>query len=332
MGVNEYSELVPKDPIFDVEQQGLAKFAALKKSHPSVSVLVAIGEDIEDVFAFCRLSKTSEDTEAFAKNVLAWLNLYDYDGVVVQWKQPQREPGVTEPCHSRDELNNVIAVLRDTLGPWRILCVAVPNDNEMRRQNFDILSLSQSVNLFIVLTDWVLNRDRSSDDRSIYRMTSFPDPLNDVLQTKHALVSAGNVTLFRKFCFLLSIGGTSYTLVNSDHRGLHAMASGPGIPGRYTGLRGVLAFYEFCNQSWTTTVKGTFGSYVSGGNQWVGFLDVANLERVLWMILWKHRASCVGVSDVTLDDFRGVCGEAFLLTKTIAGWHDRAARSFNPWK
>lgn len=320
LGVNEDFELFPKDPNFDITQRGFAKFASHKNFLQRPFVLVAIGDDMADSLAFQSLSKSSDDIETFCKNVLAWLNLFDYDGVVLQWKQYRD----AQASNSREEITQLVTVLRETLGPNRHICIAVPNDEEIRRAHFDIATLSQEVNYFFVLQDWVLS-EGGTTDRTRTEVTSFPDPLNDVLEARHSLVSAGKADLFRKFCFIFSIGGRSYTLADGVQHDVHAKTIGPGRPGNFTRQSGLLAFYEFCNETWTTNVKGTFGSYVARNDQWVGYLDIDNLERVLWMVLWKHRAPCIGLWDVSLDDFRGICGEAFPLTKIIAGWHPKDA-------
>lgn len=323
VGVSEDFELFTKDPTFDIDQRGLAKFAAHRNSYQRPSVLVAIGEDMEDYLALHSLSKSPTDIEMFAKNVLAWLNLFDYDGVVLQWKQFHE----SRTGHFRNDMTALVTVLRETLGPTRHICVAVPNDGEIRAAHFDIGALSRKVNMFFVISDWVLRKDGTTD-RVRSKITSFPDPLNDVLDAKHSLVSAGKAELFSKFCFILSIGGRSYTLADSVNHDVHAKSIGPGRPGPFTKQPGLLAFYEFCNETWSANVKGTFGSYVTRDDQWVGYLDVDNLERVLWMVLSKHRASCIGLWDVSLDDFRGICGEVFPLTKIIAGWHVKDASDY----
>ncbi|KAH9380308.1 hypothetical protein HPB48_021582 [Haemaphysalis longicornis] len=92
LGVNEDAELVPKDPVFDIEQGGFAKFAAIKKRHPKVSVMVAIGEDIGDSKAFLQISKYKQDAVALARNAASWLLDNRYDGLVVQWKMPASRP------------------------------------------------------------------------------------------------------------------------------------------------------------------------------------------------------------------------------------------------
>ncbi|CAN7995090.1 unnamed protein product, partial [Ixodes hexagonus] len=316
LGINDEFELTAKDSEFDITQGGFVKTAALRKTYRGLTVLAAIGEDINDSRMFHRLSQSTNDTETFARNVLSWLNYFNYDGLVVQWRQ-YHEPWA---AHYRDDLNRIVSALRHTLGPERQICVGIPNDEETRQAHFDVATLSQSVDQFFVLPYWVLREDGGVESVTS-KMTAFPDPLNDVLTTRHSLASAGWGTLFPKFCFVLSIAGRSYTLADSRHHEINANALGPGQPGPFTGTPGLLAFYEICNKTWATDVKGTYGSYAAKGDQWIGYLEPPSLERVLWMVLWKHRAACVGILDVSLDDFRGICGDPFPLTKVIAGWH-----------
>ncbi|XP_065300379.1 chitinase-3-like protein 1 [Dermacentor albipictus] len=329
VGVSEDFELVAKDPVFDVERGGFTKFARLKSRYRHVTVMVGIGEDIGDSNAFGHMSNHKPDVVTFARHVASWLRQHDYDGVVLQWKMPVQRQDETSSSASwfRKKLLVVAAALRDSLGAKAELFVAVPNNEELRQAYFNVAELARHVDRFLAVSNWVLRdvdgtKNRSAADR-VAKVTSFPDPLTDVLQTRHSLVGAGNVQLFRKFCFVLSVGARSYTLLRSGHHVIHAAASGPGKPGPYTRQPGVLAYYEFCNQTWLTTEKGTFASYVARDDQWVGYLDVSNVQRLLRMALYKHRAACLGIWDVSLDDFRGVCGDAFPYVKAISGWHDR---------
>ncbi|XP_042149635.1 endochitinase-like, partial [Ixodes scapularis] len=317
VGISDDLELIAKEPEFDIVQGGLIKFAALKKTHPHLTVLAAIGEDMKDSRAFKMISKNAEDRKTFAKNVQFWLNRFSYDGIVVHWKQYHQ----SQAAHYQDELNRIVATLRQTLGSTRRIYIGVPDDQEIA--HFDLVTLFQSVDQFFVLPYWMLQEDgRTVMNKT--KMTAFPHPLDDVLRTKHSLVSAGKEALFHKFCFVFSIAGRSYTLADGNHYEINSNALGPGKPGPFTGTPGLLAFYEICNRTWTTRGKGTYGSYAVEDDQWIGYLDAPSLERVLRMVLWKHKAACVGIWDVSLDDFRGVCGDPFPLTKVIAGWHDRS--------
>ncbi|KAK8774955.1 hypothetical protein V5799_010514 [Amblyomma americanum] len=327
VGVDDEYALVAKDPAFDIERGGFAKFAGLKKRYRHVSVMVAIGDDIGDSNAFQRMSTQKQDVVAFARNVASWLQQYGYDGVVIQWKMPvnRRNDSGAKASRYRQKLRGVAAALRDSLGANSELFVAVPNNEDLRRTYFNFDELSRHVDRFLVIGNWVLRPEDGSreESSSTVKVTTFADPLNDVLQTRHALVGAGNVQLFRKFCFVLSVGARTYTLLSSGKHNAHAAASGPGKPGPYTRQPGLLAYYEVCSQTWPTAVQGTFASYVARDDQWVGFLDASNVQRLLRMALYKHRAACLGVWDVSLDDFRGVCGDAFHFTKVVSGWHDK---------
>ncbi|KAL1425592.1 hypothetical protein MTO96_019021 [Rhipicephalus appendiculatus] len=322
VGVGEDFQLVAKDHVFDVERGGFIKFARLKSRYRHVKVMAAIGEDASDSNAFRHMSKNRADVVTFARNVASWLREYEYDGVVLQWKMPvQRQDDASDRASLfRKKLLVVVSVLRESLDSKAELFVALPSNEEIRQAYFNVAELARHVDRFLAISNWALS-DGDTDRGA--KLTSFPDPLNDVLQTRHSLVGAGNVPLFRKFCFVLSVSARTYTLLNPGRHEIHAAASGPGKPGPFTRQPGVLAYYEFCNETWPTAEKGTFASYVARDDQWVGYLDVSNVQRLLRMALYKHRAACLGIWDVSLDDFRGLCGDAFPYVKAISGWHDK---------
>ncbi|XP_064489693.1 endochitinase-like [Ornithodoros turicata] len=304
IGIASDFSLQPRDKDFDVVRDGFNKFAHLKRIYPHLSVLIAIGGLPSDSKLLSDICHTQEAMAAFAVNVQTWLSRYEYDGILLDWR--------TYTKSFRSHMRSLLEVLRQAFGPSYSIWLAVPNDHELRKRYFNVARVSQYVDKFFVIPEVTQSK--------LTNTPLVPDLLNDVLDVRHHLVTGDGGKLYNKFCFAMHIGGRSYTLVQELADGSNAVVSDYGIRGPYTDYPGLLAYYEFCNANWSVRTHGAFESYMSEGRQWVGYLDVPNIVKVLKMALWKHRASCVGVWDVSLDDFRGVCGERFVLTRAVAGW------------
>ncbi|XP_064488517.1 uncharacterized protein LOC135400616 [Ornithodoros turicata] len=309
-GIGQDFSVISRDRDFDIVQDGFNKFAHLKRIYPHLSVLVAIGGQLSDSKRLSAICQSQETMAIFAINVKTWLSQYDYDGVVIHWQHFL--------TFYKAYLHSLLKVLRQAFGPYHSIWLAVPDDHELRRRYFNVPSLAPFVDKFFVVPQVM--------EGKLSNKTLFPDLLSDVLNVRHSLAESDRQNLYNKFCFGMYIGGKSYTLVHATVSGDNAVVAGHGEPGPYTRSPGMLAYYEFCDRKFATTVRGTLESHVAERDQWICYLDAANIVKVLWVALWKHRASCVGVWDVTLDDFRGVCGQRFVLTRAVAGWkaYDRA--------
>ncbi|XP_064489692.1 chitinase-3-like protein 1 [Ornithodoros turicata] len=302
------STIKARDAKHDEHEDGFLSALMLKNTYPHLRVLIHIGSTSNDSEVLGRICSTTDGRRTFADNVRTWLVRREYDGIVLDWRHYE------STTHFKARSGSVAEALRLALSTKYTFWITIPHDNELRQQYFDLSRLSDSVDGFLVIGD-----SKSYDAER----TSSLDLVNDVLQMRHSGTAGMSNAIYKKVCFPLPIGGRSYTLANATQQGVNSEVSGPGLPGPYTETPGLLAYYEICSRNWTTEVHETFESYTAEGNQWVGFLDVANIEKILWMVIWKHRSSCISIWDVSLDDFRGVCGERYPLSKAVAGWKVR---------
>jgi len=89
----------------------------------------------------------------------------------------------------------------------------------------------------------------------------------------------------RKLVMGMPLYGQSFQLAEASTNGLNARAPGPGQAGEFTRAAGFLAYYEICdrvkNKGWKVVhdPKGRMGPYAVSGNQWVGYDDVAMIEK-----------------------------------------------------
>ena len=103
--------------------------------------------------------------------------------------------------------------------------------------------------------------------------------------------------------------GQSFTLASASENGLNAPTYGGGIAGPSTRARGIMAYYEICqnvqSHGWKVIrdPSGSMGPYAYKGNQWVSFDDAAMI---------KHKANYIKklglggamIWALDLDDFK----------------------------
>nr|CAH7751409.1 unnamed protein product [Callosobruchus chinensis] len=105
----------------------------------------------------------------------------------------------------------------------------------------------------------------------------------------------------------------SFTLNNPSNNGLGAPASGPGLPGRYSGESGMLTYYEIVEhlktKEWTYKWEQEQEvPYMYKGNQWIGFDDNRSIAKKVSGLRKSERLGGVMVWSLESDDFRGLSG------------------------
>ena len=70
-----------------VDAQNFAALAALRREHPSLTVLVSVGGWLWSTH-FSDVSLTKESRRVFIESAIEFLKLYDLDGLDVDWEYP----------------------------------------------------------------------------------------------------------------------------------------------------------------------------------------------------------------------------------------------------
>lgn len=217
-------------------------------------------------------------------------HIYQQRTQVVHWKYDEIVPEWRGQSASGRCLSSITDVFRHVLGSAHPIWLALPND-EGRNHYRDVADLFRYIDMFLVHP-----REGSSSQSDVNKLLQI---VSSVSQVQHDLAVANDSGLFEKFCFTLSVGGRA-------------------ILDLYTGQGHVLAYSEFCNKLWTTEVHHPYSTLLSVGSHRVEYRDAANVERILDMIMRDHQVSCIGISDMSLDDSTGNCGEGFSVTKAGA--------------
>jgi chitinase len=116
--------------------------------------------------------------------------------------------------------------------------------------------------------------------------------------------------------------GRGFTLRDPNQNGFYADAQGPIPAGPYVREDGNWGYNEICEKfasdnSWTIKRDPYYQSpYAYKGNLWIGYDDVESLKLKAQYAASMNLGGAM-VWSIETDDFRGTCGEPYILIKTI---------------
>ncbi|EEC01159.1 chitinase, putative [Ixodes scapularis] len=288
------------DEPYDRDQGAYKTFLALRDRHVGVKLLVALGETWEDWRAFRDMVSEHSLIRTFAQNLARWVMSKTFDGVVINWRYPRKL--------DRWRLTDMVREVKSRFAPKRlILALTLPHGQTVRRTGFDVAKLGE-------LADFLLFR-LYSEINSTVRKTTFPVTSEDVTRFPKAVRSEMGKTVFHKACFVLPLVGLTFTLRNRDHQHVGAATVGPGSPGPYTKVPGLLAYNEVCTGNWSLVSADIFATFAVKGKQWVGYHGPDNLRNIMRVVKRKANVGCFALWEVGYDDFNGFCGLSYPIAR-----------------
>ncbi|XP_077508223.1 chitinase-3-like protein 1 [Amblyomma americanum] len=305
------ANIVSKDPKFDIQQEGIRKFARLRDKDVSLVIWAAVGGRRSDGEAFRKLSGLRRYRVEFAENAARWLLQYGFDGLVLHWPGPMGD-------QDRQALGAFLRTLRRRLSSdGQRLAIVVPADKAQRAAGFDVQDIINVVDVMFVETHRTM-------EPATFPVTSFYSPLRVKTQAKrkgqtglsHVLGDMSlELTQMDKVVFGVTLAGASFTLKNAVANKAGDPSAGPGKPGLFTRQPGTLSHYELEQMlahdlSWSRQFDRVAQcSYVVNGDQWVGFEDDVSLQSKAHLLLFTGG---IAVWDICMDDFRGTFGRPLL--------------------
>eukprot|EP00567_Pseudictyota_dubia_P005800 CAMPEP_0197449198 /NCGR_PEP_ID=MMETSP1175-20131217/20345_1 /TAXON_ID=1003142 /ORGANISM="Triceratium dubium, Strain CCMP147" /LENGTH=895 /DNA_ID=CAMNT_0042981233 /DNA_START=206 /DNA_END=2894 /DNA_ORIENTATION=+ len=136
------------------------KFKALKTTHPSLKTLIAVGgwthnEPGKDTcHRFATVSSSPENRQTFANSVVSFLVQYGFDGIDLDWEYPAD----ADRCGTSDDKTNyalLVEAIRtafDDGGHDFLITMAIPVSEFRLGEGYDLLSLSQNLDWFNIMT------------------------------------------------------------------------------------------------------------------------------------------------------------------------------------
>ncbi|XP_067686963.1 chitinase-3-like protein 2 [Haliotis asinina] len=335
----ETLELLPTRPDDEGENGELGRYVLfnnLKKDHPGLVTLLSVGGSLQANTGFGKVVESMEKRRKFANNCVAFLRLWGFDGLDVDWEYPGNPPETrTNFTMLLLELRAVFEEESETTGRKRLfLSMAAPVSEDLITQGYEISKVSRLVD-FINLMAYDFHgawNHISGFNAPLYSRKGdwqFMPDLN-VEWAVDTWIKRGAPA--EKIVVGIAGYGASYTLADASSNGVGAEVSGPGKPGPYRVMEGQLAFYEVCEMldkgeasyAWDDLQK---VPYIYNNDTWVGYDDERSVAvKTEWMI--QKNMGGVMLWSLDLDDFKGTyCkkGKFPLLTsivKTVARYFD----------
>ncbi|XP_051003382.1 chitinase-3-like protein 1 [Acomys russatus] len=295
---------------------------ALKTRNSNLKTLLSVGGWKSGPERFSRMASSTERRSTFIKSVAPFLRAHGFDGLDLSWLYP----GPKDKQHLTTLIKELKAEFIKEVQPGReklLLSAAVSAGKVALDSGYDIAQISQHLDFINLMTyDFHGTWNQATGHHSpLFRgqADSSSDRFNNVDYAVGYMLKLGAPA--SKLMMGIPTFGKSFTLGSSETR-VGAPASGPGLPGRYTKEKGILAYYEICDFLSGADLHRIVDQqvpYATKGNQWVGYDDQ---ESVINKVQYLKRQQLGGamVWALDLDDFRGsFCGQKkrFPLTNAI---------------
>uniref|UniRef100_A0A8C5KP20 Chitinase-3-like protein 1 n=1 Tax=Jaculus jaculus TaxID=51337 RepID=A0A8C5KP20_JACJA len=271
---------------------------------------------------FSRIASNSQRRRTFIKSVPPFLRTHGFDGLDLTWLYP----GQRDKQHLTTLIKELKAeFLKEARSGTEqlLLSAAVSAGKIVLDSGYDIAQISQHLDFISLMT---------YDFHGTWRQTTgHHSPLfrgqEDISFDRFSNVDYAVGYMLRlgapasKLLMGIPSFGKSFTLASSETQ-VGAPVSGPGLPGRFTKEKGVLAYYEICDFLHGAKVHRLLGQqvpYATKGNQWVGYDDPESVKNKVKYLKNRPLAGAM-VWALDLDDFRGsFCGQnlRFPLTNAI---------------
>lgn len=300
----------------DVSKWGTSMYAevnAMKEQNPDLKVLLSVGGWTHGTGGFGPAARTSNTRRVFAKNALAFIVEYDFDGIDIDWEYPAFTGHPTKPGTQADVTNYVALLeeLKNRFQPAGLLVTAAVGAPPSRVDTSypDTARICEALDMVHLMTyDMHGGWESVIGHHSPFTSDgNHPNDLDNNWNVKSSVdywIASGCPA--KKLTLGLGAYGRVFKATTSVVDRL-APGTAKGVKGTYTREDGYMSYYEICN--WDSHIdSATQSAVATKGNLWAGFETVASANVKLDYLIEKGMAGVMWWT-LDLDDFDGTfCG------------------------
>lgn len=306
------------------------RFNDLKRLNPHLKTLLAIGGWPVGSAPFSQMASQYQSRRLFIESVINFLRGRKFDGLDINWEYPVAHDGHTS---DKERFTLLVQELSEAFKqeahlqrtPRLLLTGAVSAVKKIIDNAYDVPMLSKYLD-FITVTSYDLHGPwdiRTGHNSPLYSRQNErgEDRYLNVAWAAHYWIQKGAEPT--KLNIGMATYARTFTLNSRTNTNVGALIAGAGKAGFYTKEKGLLAFFEVCNELNNKTkvkwVAEQLVPYAVTDDQWIGY---DNPTSVKLKSQWLKQNGFGGASIWTLDmdDFLGkACNNnMFPLTTTVA--------------
>ena len=291
------------------------KFTKLKDRNPNLKTMIAVGGWKMGSKGFSHMVANETTRKFFIEESIKFLRDHNFDGLDIDWEYPAFRGS---PESDKENFQLLLDGLREAFDenavlsgkPKLLLSVAVAAGKDKIDKAYDIANMSAKVDFINLMTyDYHGNWENQANHHSpLYGLPSDTGLLKyyNINFTVNYFISQGAPP--EKLNLGLATYGITYVLADDTLTDVMSPISGPGPKGRFTGGKGLLAYYEICekidNGAVVENITRQQVPYAVDGSEWIGFDNEESLRNKVNFAL-DHDLGGVMFWSLDLDDFRG---------------------------
>ncbi|KAK1748815.1 chitinase [Skeletonema marinoi] len=210
------------------EVEKYKEFNKVKERNPNIKTIIAVTEGVfygggMNPVSFTEIAETEASRMAFAQSAVSFLDMYNFDGIDLDWEAPlDRDKGGSPDNYEHFvQVAEEIRLAIDESGKDYLLTIALPG-TDWEQLDYDVVALSEHV-------DWFnLNTFDYHTPKNIPKTVGSHSDLKMIDAVVYKLLQE---TISTKFVLGMAAFGRTYTLADDRCKELNCPFRSPGLGG-----------------------------------------------------------------------------------------------------